>query len=75
MAVEAESRRGLGEMIIELLLALLTNLVGRVTSLATHIERSVTAAGGGNVKPLCVAGQAEIVILGRTRGWLQQLEL
>ena len=71
MAVEAESRRGLSEMIVKFLLALLTHLVGRVTSLAAHIERSVAAAGGGNVQSLRVAGQAEIVILGRTRRRLQ----
>ena len=40
--------------------------VYRVARIATHIERRVTAALGGNVQALLVAGKAEVFFLAAT---------
>src|ERR1039457_6313923 len=74
VAIEAQRRRRLGQVIIEFDLALLADLVSYVASLATHVQRRVTAALLRNVQSLLVAREAEVLV-GPTRSWLQQLVL
>ena len=74
VAIEAQRRSRLGQVIVELDLALLADLVGDVASLATHVQRGVPAALLGNVQSLGVAAQAEVLV-GAARSRLQQLVL
>ena len=74
VAVEAQRRSRLGQVIVELDLALLAGLVGDVAGVAAHVQRRVPAAFLGNVQSLVVAGQAEIFV-GAARSRLQQLVL
>lgn len=68
MAVEAERRRSLGQMVIEFNFATFAGLVCDVAGPTAHVQRSVAAATFGSIKPRGVAGQAKIVVLGRTVG-------
>ena len=63
VAVETKCRCRLGEVIIELGLTLLARLVGRVTSIATRIERGMLAAFFRNIKALGVTFKTEILAL------------
>src|SRR4051812_31205911 len=74
MAIQAERRRGLRQVVIELLLAAFTGLVGEVAGFAAHVEGSVAAALLGNVQSLGMAAEAEVLVL-VAGGCLQQLEL
>src|ERR1039457_3076953 len=74
MAIEAQRRRRLGQVIVELDLALLADLMGDVASVATHIQRGVPAAFVGNVESLRMAGQAEVFV-GPAGSRYQQLVL
>src|ERR1035441_9278018 len=74
VAIEAQRRSRLGQVIVELDLALLADLVGDVASVATHVQRRVPAAFVGNVQSLLVAGQTEVLV-GPARSRLQQLVL
>ena len=74
VTIEAERRRRLGQVIVELLLAFLARLVGSVAGVATHIERGVAAALLGNIQSLGVALKAEILAF-VAGGRLQQLIL
>ena len=67
VAIEAQRRSRLGQVIVELNLALLADLVGDVASLATHVQRGVPAALLGNVQSLLVAGQAEVFVRRRPK--------
>src|SRR4051794_32025754 len=49
VAVEAELRSGLRQVIVKLSLSFFTGLVSRVAGAATHIERSMTASVLRNV--------------------------
>jgi len=72
VAVKTERRRGLGEVIVKLLLALLAGLVGSVAGLATHIEGGVTASLFRDVQSLGVTIKTEILAFVARCG-LQQL--
>lgn len=74
VTIKAEGRSALGQVIVELDLSLLADLMGDVASLATHIQRCVTAALVGDVQPLLVAGEAQIFACA-AGSWLQQLVL
>ena len=74
VTVEAQRRARLGQVIIELLFALLANLVGDVAGVAAHIQRRVPAAFLGNVDALVMAGEAEVLCL-VSRRRLQELIL
>ena len=75
MAVEAERRRGLRQMVIEFNFATFAGLVCDVAGPAAHVQRGVAAAALGNVHTFRVAGQAKIVLLGCTVGRQQQVIL
>ncbi len=75
VAIEAERRSSLGQVIIELNLAALSGLVRRVAGLATHVERRVPAAVLGNIYTFVMAAKAEVLVLGSAAGRLQQLVL
>src|SRR5450755_808261 len=74
MAIQAQRRRRLGEMEVELHLADLTRLVGGVAGIATHVESGVPAAFLGHIHADLVAAQAEILLL-VSRFCLQELIL
>ena len=74
MAIEAQRRACLGEVIVELFLAALARLVGDVTGLAAHVERCVAAALVGNIESLRVATEAEVLAL-VAGGGLEKLKL
>lgn len=63
VAIEAKRRRGLGQMVVVLNLALLASLVGYVTGLAAHIEGCMPAAFVRNVHPLGMALEAQVLAL------------
>ena len=69
VAVEAERRRSLGQVLSESqrLLAL-AGLVRRVAGLASHVEGRVAAAVLGNIDAFVVAAKAEILVL-RLHRW------
>src|SRR5208283_116082 len=74
VAVKAQGRRGFGQVIVELHLALIAALVDDVARIASHVERSVAAARAGNVQSLLVTSEAEVLV--RAAGSrLQQLVL
>src|SRR3974377_1779484 len=70
VAVKAQRRSRLGQVIVEFDLALLSDLVGNVASLATHIPRGVPAALLRNVDALLVTGQTQVLV-GAARRRLQ----
>src|SRR5208282_2317261 len=70
VAINAKRGDGLRQVIVELLLALFANLVRRVAGVASHVESRVATAFLWNIRPLSVAGEAEIVFL-VARGRLQ----
>jgi hypothetical protein len=74
VAVDAESGDGLVQMIVEFLLAFFADFVSRVASVASHVERGVAAAFGGNIRSLTVAIEAEVLAFFSGSG-LQQLIL
>ena len=63
MAVDAEGRGRLGQVIVELYLAYLAGFVRGVARVAAHIEGSMAAAFLGNIQAGIVAAQAEIFFL------------
>ena len=62
VTVEAKRRRRLRQVELVLDLAFLTNLVRNVASFATHLQRSMATAAGGNVHSLFVASQTEVLV-------------
>jgi len=71
MAADAKRGNGFGQVVVELLLALFANFVGRVATVASHVQSGVTAALFGNVEALSVAGEAKIVLLIAGHGFQQ----
>jgi len=63
MTVEAQRRRRLGEVIVELDFANLPRLVRGVAGVAAHVESGVPAAFLGNIEAGRVATKAEIFFL------------
>src|SRR5271166_3771955 len=74
MAIDAQCRSRLGQVIIEPDLALLADLVSDVASVAAHIQRRVPNALLRNIESLLVAGQTEVFV-GTARRRLEQLVL
>ena len=74
MAIDAQRRNRLGQVIVELLFTALSDLVRRVTGVATHIKRGVTAALFGDVHAFRMAIEAEVFSLVSIRRF-EQLEL
>src|ERR1017187_6179416 len=74
--VTIEAQRGcvLGQVIIEFAFAAFTRFVRDVAGVASHVERSVTAATRRNIRSLRVAREAKIFFL-LSRGGFQQLIL
>lgn len=62
VAVDAQRRRILGQMKVELSLAPRPDLVGGVAGGASHVQRNVTAAFFRNRDAHIVTGQAEVVV-------------
>lgn len=60
VAVDAEGRGRVSEMVLEFLLAAIAGFMGDVAGVATHIESSVVAALLRNIQSLSVAIQTEI---------------
>ena len=73
MAVDAQRRNVFLQVRREFDLAAVAILVRRVAGVAAHVERCVAAAVFGNIYADLVAGEAEILIVRRAAGWLQQL--
>src|SRR6202795_260408 len=74
MAIQAERRRGLGQVKIEFRFTSLARLVGQMASLTAHVQRGVTTALFWNIQASLVAAQAEILFVG-AGGCFQQLIL
>ena len=72
MAVEAERRRRLGEVIVEFRIAALAGFVDHVARLAAHVQRGMAAAFVGDVQSLGMAGETNILVF-VPRGRLDQL--
>lgn len=62
VTVEAKRWSRLRQVELVLDLAFLTDLVRNVASFATHLQRSVATAAGGNVQSLFMTGQTEVLI-------------
>jgi hypothetical protein len=73
MAVDAESRRSFGQVIIKLRFPHLAGLMRGVASVAAHIEGGMAAPFLGNIQAGVVAAQAEVFFLISNLG-LQQLK-
>lgn len=63
MAIDAQRRNRLGQVSVELLFTALSDLVRRVTGVATHIERSVTTPFFGDVQAFRMAIETEVFSL------------
>lgn len=63
MAIEAQSGRRFGEVIVELNFANLSGLVRDVAGVAAHVESGVAAAFGRDIEAGRVASKAEIFFL------------
>ena len=63
VAIDAKCRRALFQVEVELGLAGFSGFVGRVASVASHVERGVAAAFFGDVESLFMAIQAEVLTL------------
>src|ERR1017187_7475116 len=61
VAVQAQRGDGLGQVIVEFLLPLFANFVGRVAGAASHVEGGVAAAFFGDVHSLIVAIKTEVL--------------
>ena len=75
VAVQAKRRRRFGQVIVEFRVARVAGLVGHVAGVAAHVERRVTAAVLRDIDADVMAGQAKVLVLGCSRGRLQQLVL
>ena len=63
MTVQAQLRRRFRQVVGELGLGGIAGFMHGVTSVATHIERSMAAAFVGNAQPRRMAAQAEVRFL------------
>lgn len=63
MAIQTKRWRGLGQVKVELGLANLSRFMGKVASLASHIERRMPAAFLRHVHASLVATKAEVLFL------------